>query len=394
MWWWIVGGLAAAAAMSANARHRPDKLHEPAPRPTPPAPLPAPTLWFPALVGFLVFALPSALALYAVSLGASWPIPAAVCVAFAFIGFGVGAWLHLSGVHQVAEQERLQQATYQWNLNKWQKREDARREEQEKREQSEAAAQAAAEQVLIDEERLRQARAEERRREERERRETAAARTVAVEQRAAAETHRQRGERVRAALLWWTTDWPQAEQYVRASWKQILADAPRERARYDDLDDLAATKECCKELAEWALTTLPDELSHVLPENERNAATLANILRDHHGHFVEWLLPRAQKIERDSRTAATAPTPPPVSEIDKALARLPKAFAEGIGPRLQRVMAVEQLRPIAREILDATRKQLKQQGRPQPEIDDQLDRMEKNFEKEIGEWTIKTFRLI
>jgi hypothetical protein len=134
-----------------------------------------------------------------------------------------------------------------------------------------------------------------------------------AESRAEAERlDRERAVALREAGAWWTSagrhysDPAWLERHVRLHRRWILGQREVARAAYRDHSRPAATFEDAREFAHWALATKRDEVAYHFGVNGGGLPTeddLAHVLRAHHGHFMEQLLPKAFDMsEKDPRS--------------------------------------------------------------------------------------------
>jgi len=123
---------------------------------------------------------------------------------------------------------------------------------------------------------------------------------------------RERTGALREAGAWWTSagrhyadcDW--LERHVRTHRRRILRHIDEARAAYQDGSRLIASFEGARELAHWALEAKRGEVAYHFSQNGKGLPSeeeLARILRAHHGHMVEVLIPMAlEMVDYDPRS--------------------------------------------------------------------------------------------
>jgi len=207
----------------------------------------------------------------------------------------------------------------------------------------------------------------------------------------AVEAVRERTRRVRTALAWWTTEHPHLDERARAFWTDIIGQAASYRARYDDPTGPCATAERCRELAAWALDEIPGEVRHFLTDGPPTVEELASILRRHHGHEIEELLPRARAWQRAERLR---PATEPAAAADSSpfsnlLADLPPAMRAELSKSIHAVMHVDDVASITAKILDHHKRRLEAEGVPNNVIDERLEALEQNLNRVAREFARK-----
>lgn len=209
----------------------------------------------------------------------------------------------------------------------------------------------------------------------------------------AAETVRARTARVRTALAWWTTERPHLDERARAFWTDIIGQAAQYRTRYEDPGDPCATVERCLELAAWALETMPGEVSHFLADGAPSVAELASILRRHHGHEIEELLPLARACQRAERlrpaaepAATLAADASPFADL---LADLPAAMRSELSKNIHAVIHVDDVRAITAKVVEYRKRQLEADGVAHDVIDERLASLEENLGRATREFARK-----
>ncbi len=202
----------------------------------------------------------------------------------------------------------------------------------------------------------------------------------------------QRTQRVRAALVWWTTEHALLDERAQAFWPHIIKQAPKYLARYDDPTDLCGTAERCWEVASWALDHIPAEVGYFLTDGTPNVSELATILRRHHGRAVEGLLPRARALQRDDLlrpapvVAAAAPAPSPFSDL---LSDLPAALQAEMSKNIHAAMHLDQVRAITAKIVEHRKEQLEAEGVAHDVIDERLAALDDNLGRATREFARK-----
>lgn len=315
---------------------------------------------------------------------------------------GWAVWLYQCRLHDRAR--AFATSTYNEDLRIWE--EDCQRIDEEYRarvEQVEAGwrAQQVTLARLAAEERSREMAAreharlqelEESARREREARAAELRRSAELAKQEAAETVRVRTARVRTALAWWVTERPHLDERARAFWTDIIGQAAHYRTRYDDPSDPCATAERCHELAAWAVDTIPAEIGHFLADGPPSIPLLASILRQHHGHEIEELLPRARACQRAERLRP-APEPPGMPAAESPfvdlLADLPPAMRSELSKNIHAVIHVDEVRAIAAKILEHRKHQLEAEGVAHDVIDERLAALDQNLGRATREFARK-----
>jgi hypothetical protein len=117
---------------------------------------------------------------------------------------------------------------------------------------------------------------------------------------------------LREAGAWWMSagrhysepGWLEGHVELHRRW--ILSQREAARVAYRDGSRPAATYEGARELARWALATTPGEVAYLFGTNGNGVPSedaLARILRAHHGHMAELLIPMALEMsEKDPRS--------------------------------------------------------------------------------------------
>lgn len=241
------------------------------------------------------------------------------------------------------------------------------------------------------------------------------AREETVRQAAQEGAEQQRARRntaiVQGALVWWSTQLPQADRFVEVHWRELIGSENALLAQYTDPTSPCSTMEGCLDVARWALCERRAELGYHLPGSELSVEALALLLRWHHGFAVEYLLPQARAIElRRLLTPRRKPRPPKqiaasateaplqqlesdpathTSPLEEFYAGLPARIREdlkGFDRHFEKVQTREQLERFKQAYAETRRTEFEASGRRAELIEEDMEALDYNLDQAIKAW--------